>query len=127
MNSDAHGFTVRAPRFSVRTPVVFHSAEGKVPGHSMNISESGMLAVFDQRLDVRLTGRLTAVIWEWHVDISVRVVRVEGDMAAFAFQRVGETGHIAIQKLIEQSNDISCCSPKGNPDSKLNGAESLNG
>jgi hypothetical protein len=107
MNSDVHGFAVRAARFNVRTPVVFHSTEGKVLGHSMNISESGMLAVFDQRLDVGVTGRLTVVIWEWQVDISVRVVRVEGDKAAFAFQKMTRTSRAAIQKLIEQSNGVS--------------------
>jgi hypothetical protein len=107
MNSDAHRFTVRAPRFTVNTPVVFHYAEGEVTGYSMNISESGLFAVFDQHLDIWLTGRLTAVIGEWHVDIRVRVVRVEGYMAAIVFQQPSDRSRAAIQKLIEQSHGVS--------------------
>lgn len=107
MNSDARVFTVRAPRFNIKTPVVFHHAEGKVTGHSVDMSESGMLGSFDQRLNAWLTGRLTATVGEWHIDIGVRVIRVQEHMAAFAFQTLSETSLIAIQKIIEQSTGVS--------------------
>jgi hypothetical protein len=107
MNSDAPTFTVRAPRFNIRTPIVFRYAEEKATGHSVDISESGMLGVFDQHLNVWLTGRLTAVIGERHIDIGVRVVRVEEHMAAFTFQRLSKGNLIAIQQVIEQSTGVS--------------------
>jgi hypothetical protein len=104
MNSDAPGFIDRAPRLALKTIVVFECAEGKIKGRTVNISESGMLAIFDQHLDVWLPGRIRAVVGEWFLDVRVRVVRVDGRTAALAFEGLNENSRAAIQNLVEQSD-----------------------
>lgn len=106
MSSDAAAFIDRAPRFVLKIPVVFDYAEGRIKGRTVNISESGMLAVFDQQLDVWLPGRILAIVGEWYIDVGVRVVRSDGRTAALAFGAMTENSRIAIQKLLEQSHGV---------------------
>jgi hypothetical protein len=114
MDSRASGFTARSPRLAFNAPVVFYFDGGEVRGHSVNISESGMLAVFDAQLDGRLVGKLSAVVGEWHINIRARVVRIEGRVAAFAFRDVNETDRVAIQTLIEHAKpNVSGCNLYG--------------
>jgi hypothetical protein len=103
MSSATPGFIDRAPRLTLKTNVVFDCAEGRVKGRTVNISESGMLAVFDQPLDVWLPGRILGIVGDWYLDVRVRVVRVDGRTAALAFEGLTENGRAAIQKLVEQS------------------------
>jgi PilZ domain len=107
MGAGVSGFTARAPRFSLRMPVVFLFDEGEAKGYSVNISESGMLAVIDWELDFSPTGQLLVVFGDWHVGIDARVVRIEGCQIALAFQRIRENDRFTIQKLIERLNGAS--------------------
>jgi hypothetical protein len=106
MNPNPPGFIDRAPRLPLKTAVVFDCAEGKVKGRTVNISESGMLAVFDRPLDIWLPGRIMGVVGGWYVDVRVRVVRVDGRTAALAFEGLTESSRAAIQKLVEQSDEV---------------------
>jgi hypothetical protein len=108
VDTDASGFTARAPRLSFRTPVGFQFEEREIKGYSVNISESGMLAVFDRQLDVLTTGRLSAAIGECHITTVARVVRIKGCEAALAFQRMNEDARALIQRFIEYEQPGGC-------------------
>jgi len=105
MGSTRHGIIARAFRLSLKTPVIFYFAGGKVRGNSVNISESGMLVEFDRTQEVWLTGRILAQIGEWRLSTSVRVARVDGRMTAFAFQGMSDIDRTRIHKLIEDANE----------------------
>jgi hypothetical protein len=64
-----------------------------------------MLAEFGRGPDVWLTGRILAQIGEWRLSTGVRVVRVDGHLAAFSFQEMGDEDRIRIHKLIEDANE----------------------
>jgi hypothetical protein len=102
MGSDTNGpFYSRAYRFDLKMPIFLDLPEGRVKGRSLDVSESGMLAFFEQPLDVWLTGRLSAVIGGWQISINVRVARVDGRKTGLNFL-VGSRGDlVTIQKLIE--------------------------
>jgi hypothetical protein len=82
---------------------MFYFEGGKARGSSVNISESGMLAQFDRGPETWLVGRILAQIGEWRFSTGVRVVRVEGRMAAFAFQELGDEDRMKIRKLVEDA------------------------
>jgi hypothetical protein len=104
MGPDASGITPRAPRFDLKVPLVLYLRDRIASGHSVNVSESGMLATFDRRLEAWLTGHLCVVAGEWHLAIDVRIVRVEGRVAAMAFEIANEGDRATIRKLIECAN-----------------------
>ena len=104
MGSTTRSFIARAPRLSLRTPVMFYFAGGRVRGTSVNISESGVLAEFDRGPEVWLAGRILAQIGEWRFSTGVRVVRVDGRTTAFAFQELSDEDRIKIHKLVEDAN-----------------------
>ncbi len=104
MGSDTKGILhPRAPRFELRVPIVIQLPEGMVKGRSLNISESGMGAVFDDHLDVWLAGRLFVMIEDLHLSINVRVARVQDREAGLTFQVATDGDRITIQKLIEHA------------------------
>jgi hypothetical protein len=94
----------RAPRIDLRTPIVFRFADGIAKGHSQNISESGLLVVFDRSLDVWLTGQLSVGFGEWHVNIEARVVRVDGPAVALTFVNISDKNRTIIRKVIEDAS-----------------------
>jgi hypothetical protein len=101
MGSDSQRtFYARAARFDLKTPLLFRLPEGIVKGRSINVSETGMLAVFEQRMDLWATGRLSTATEDSHVDLDVRVARADGREAGLNFQIASEDDRIAIQKLI---------------------------
>jgi len=104
MGYSATGVPSRAPRFNLSTRVVLHLPEGNFKGHSINVSQSGMLATFDRALDVWLDGRLFALVGEDFLGINVRVARVDGRLAGLTFQVAGESDRIMIQKLLERAD-----------------------
>jgi hypothetical protein len=77
--------------------------DGHWNGQSINISESGVWAAFDQELDIWLDGTLSAVFGQWHVDLRVRVVRTDGLMAGLMFQDLSDRDRAVIKQLIGQS------------------------
>ncbi|MGD0796347.1 MAG: PilZ domain-containing protein [Acidobacteriaceae bacterium] len=102
MGSDIREFVVRAARFDFRTPIIIYMPNGIARGHSVNLSESGMLVTLDRRVDVWDTGRLsTAATGERYFSVDVRVVRVEGRLAALTYKNVSESERATIQRVIE--------------------------
>jgi hypothetical protein len=98
------GYVFRAPRFNFQTPVVFRFTDGMAKGHSENISESGMLAVFDRTLNVWLAGQLSAALGEWRINIEARVVRVDGRTAALTFVNISARNRTILRKVIEDAS-----------------------
>jgi hypothetical protein len=85
-NSQQIGLNPRAERVALRMPIVFLSSEGRVAGHSADVSISGLLGTFQQPLDVWLTGQLSLVTPQGRsILIRSRIVRVDGYRAALSF------------------------------------------
>ncbi len=97
----ASSFVERATRFDLDSSLVFESSAGKVRGRCRNVSASGMLAAFDEPLDIWLKGRVSIVAGEWHLDLKVRVVRTEGRLAGMSFQADTDEDRSAIERLLE--------------------------
>jgi hypothetical protein len=95
-------FTPRAPRLNLKIPVVFDFDRGRASGQSVNISESGILAVFDRSLDIWITGRLSILVGDSYVRIQARVARVNGRIAALAFRPMSGTDRTIIHNFIEE-------------------------
>lgn len=95
----------RASRLSLKTPVLFSFAGGKVRGNSVNISELGMLAEFDRGQEIWLTGRILAQIGEWRLSIGVCVVRVDGRKTAFSFREISDVDRSRIRELVENATE----------------------
>jgi hypothetical protein len=94
------GFVNRAQRVNLKFPVVFDHDTGKTTGHTVDISESGLLVDFDEVMDVWTTGDLSIVGKGWHLQIKVRVARVHGQQAAFAFRNMDPHDLVIIRNLI---------------------------
>jgi hypothetical protein len=99
------GLTPRAPRLSLKVPVVFRFAEGITKGRSVDISESGLLATFDRRLDIWIIGQLSILVGESNVVVEARVARVNWHDAALAFRSMSGNDRKTIQNLIKRSNE----------------------
>jgi hypothetical protein len=93
----------RAPRVSLRIPVLFYFAGASAKGQSVDISESGILAVFDQRLDNWLTGQLSIMVGEGHISVEARVSRVDGRAAALIFRGMSDKNRAIIQSLTKDA------------------------
>jgi hypothetical protein len=80
---------------------MFDFPNGRAWGESVDISESGILAVFSQTLDIWLIGRLSILAGEQHIDIEARVARVDGLKAALSFRSVSDNQRATILELIK--------------------------
>jgi hypothetical protein len=101
------GFIPRAPRISLRIPVIFDFSGGRAQGQSVDISESGVLAVFDQRLDVWLVGQLWLLAGEERITIEACIARVSGLTAALSFRSMSMTDRTRVQNLIKDPREES--------------------
>jgi hypothetical protein len=110
MGSDSRRiFVPRAPRFVLETPVSIELSEGTIKGQSVNVSESGMAAIFEELMDVWAKGPLHAEVGDSHITLNVRVARANGREAGLTFLIAGDDDREAIQKLID------CAIEKGAP------------
>jgi len=98
--SEATGLIPRAPRIPLRISVIFDFAGGRARGRSTDISASGILAVFDRRLDIWLIGQLSILVGERPIAIEVRVARVNGLIAALSFRSMSLIGRRTLQNLV---------------------------
>ena len=96
-------FVDRADRIPLRIPVVFTSSDGKVRGTSVDISESGLLATFDQPLEVWISGQLSILVPEHPIFIETRIARVEGNTVAMSFRGMGARDLLIIQSLLKKA------------------------
>jgi hypothetical protein len=108
IDSQTPRFIPRDPRYRIKTPLVLHLPDGDWKGHSIDISESGVWAVFDQLLDVWIKGKLSAIFGEWQIDLDVRVVRTDGFEAGLVFQGLSDKDRAIIKAFIGKSKgDLS--------------------
>ncbi len=101
---DSKIFIDRADRVPVRIPVFFRSAESNVPGHSINLSKSGILASFARPLDIWITGQLSILIPGHSIYVETRVARVEGCTAAMSFRNMSARDLQIIETFVEQTD-----------------------
>jgi hypothetical protein len=96
------GLISRAERVGLDLALVFASSEGQVVGRSVNVSESGILGIFQEPLDIWLIGQLTIVTPDYgRIVVEARIVRVDGHDAAMSFLRLSPTDRAFLHKVIE--------------------------
>ena len=94
-------------RFDVGIPIRFFSEDGLISGHCLNISASGILAEFDKPLANWMVGELTVVLDEGHINIGVRVARVDGREAGLAFYIEDDNDRLAVGRLMTFASEHS--------------------
>lgn len=101
-NSPEIGLIDRAVRVSIRVPLVFTYAEGRVAGHSVNLSASGILGTFQESLEVWLTGQISIMIPDMRPIVAqTRIVRANGCSAAMSLMNMDAYDRVKLQTLIE--------------------------
>ena len=80
----------RARRLDLSLPVRFAEPGGETVGRCLNLSESGMLAIFDRALELWVTGRISITVDRTRVEVTARVARVGEREAGLAFLFVDE-------------------------------------
>jgi len=55
-------------------------------------------------LDVWLSGRVSAVIGEWQLNLNARVVRVEGRRAGLAFHGLADADRAVLHSVVQELN-----------------------
>ena len=93
-------YQTRAARFDLNLPLRFFSSDGMMAGHCVNVSESGMLAVFDRPVELWLEGDLSFFIEERQFSIKARVARVNDGDTGLRFRIDSEADLLTIQKLL---------------------------
>jgi len=94
-------FLAREIRYDLDVPVLLYLLDGVAAGHTINISGSGVLAVFNnRRVDAWDTGRLRIETRGGYLSIEVRVARVEGHQAGMTFRIENESDRVTIRELI---------------------------
>ncbi len=79
----------RAPRFDLHLPVRFISTDGLATGYCVNVSETGMLVVFDWPIDIWLEGELSVFIEGQFVGSDIPDSRWHAIIAQVALIAVG--------------------------------------
>lgn len=107
----ARGPHERAPRKALTFPVHYTPSEGEqVAGTCENLSESGLLALFSEPLDIWTRGTIDLGFGTGLLGIKVRVARVVGLQAGLAFQDVQEEDRAKLREMMrvaEQTGGLS--------------------
>ncbi len=90
----------RAPRLDLSLPLQFTSREGVFAGHCLNVSASGLRAIFDRPLDLWTDGSLLLHYGDDQIVIEARVARVEENEAGLAFLLHDECEREAIRTML---------------------------
>jgi hypothetical protein len=93
-------FIDRSQRFDLHLALRFFPNAGMVNGHCANVSESGMMAIFEKPVDLWLKGDLSIVVDGRFVSIKAMVARVKGREAGMAFLIESEEQKSAVQLLV---------------------------
>ncbi len=95
----------RATRFLLDIPVSLIEDGSERIGQCINVSESGVLATFDQPPELWTDGQLAFQAGEHYLSIKARVARVHGRQAAFAFLIHNENDRATIKILVASVSD----------------------
>ena len=94
-------FQNRAPRLNLSFPLEFQCEDGLVvKGHCLNLSESGLLAIFDQALDLWTTGDVVLQGGDGACEVPARVARAADSEVGLAFSFRTETQRQAVRSLL---------------------------
>ena len=91
----------RATRFELDAFVSFVIGQGKHDGQCVNVSESGLLAKFDEPPELWTDGQLSLEAGDHYLGIHARVARIQGNEVGFAFSIQNDNDKAAINILIE--------------------------
>jgi hypothetical protein len=96
-----------APR-AVRSPfdarVCFIVEDRRIDGQCLNLSESGLLATFEQPLELWTRGQLTWSTSAYYLSLEANVSRVQGNEAGLAFLIESENDRLTISLLTEYAS-----------------------
>ena len=95
----------RATRFLLDVPVSLIEDGTERVGQCVNVSESGLLATFDQPPELWTDAQLTLQAGEHHLSIKARVARVQDRQAAFAFAIHNENDRATVSILVNSVSD----------------------
>ena len=90
----------RAPRYALKVPVRFSSADGLAIGETVDISASGMLVMFERPVDVWLVGELHTYVHAHPLMLIVRVIRTDGRRTAVTFRVRTDADLQAVSELM---------------------------
>lgn len=79
------GYQSRSTRFRLDVPISFAGESGTQEGQCLDVSDSGLLATFDNLPDLWTVGLLVLEAGEHYLSINARVARIEARSVGFAF------------------------------------------
>ena len=88
---------VRPARFDLNVALSFKTDDGIVEGHCVNVSASGMLAVFNREIDLFTVGEISLEVGEYFVNITARVARVQSGDHGLSFRIDNDSARDPIQ------------------------------
>lgn len=94
-------FQERAPRLDFSFPLEFRSEGERFSGRCLNVSESGLLAIFDQLLDLWARGELSLNYGTGTCVVPARVARVGEREVGFAFAVQTLAQREAVRAMLE--------------------------
>lgn len=101
VNRSMAPFQQRAPRLNLSFPVTFHTGGSALRGHCLNLSESGLLAVFAEPLELWTTGELELVFEEQRALQPARVARTQDRESGMAFVFSGEAQRAFVRAMLQ--------------------------
>jgi len=104
----------RAVRFRLDVDLSFIVDGRRHEGRCINVSESGLLASLDHAPEVWVEGRVELEAGGHYLNIPVRVARVEGNDAGFAFCLNTENDRAAARILVDSVSGDPIPSPSEN-------------
>jgi hypothetical protein len=93
-------FIPRATRYPLAVPISFVTDEERYEGHSVNLSESGLLASFSSAPELWVDGKIEMEAGNHYLDIHARVARLEGNGVGLAFCLNTDSDRAAVAVLI---------------------------
>lgn len=82
-------------------PLCFEAEGTRIRGRCINVSQSGLLAIFDQVLDIWIAGELSFSLAEYQFNIKARVVRLEGQNTGLAFVNKSDADQRTVRMLMD--------------------------
>ena len=91
----------RPTRFDLNASLSFKADEDIVEGHCVNVSASGMLAVFNQPVELFTVGEISMLIGEYYINITGRVARVLSNDHGIAFLIDNDSDRLTAKVLVD--------------------------
>ena len=91
----------RPARFDLNVPLSFKTEDGVEQGHCVNVSASGMLAVFEKAVDLFTTGEISMQIGDFFINITGRVARLQDADHGIAFLIENDSDRLTTQVLVD--------------------------